>query len=413
MADYDVVIAGGGLVGASLACALDGTGVRAAVIEPVAPGAAAQPSFDDRQTALAPTTRRFFEALGLWRSLSREAAAIREIHVSERGGFGFVRLHASDEGLEALGYVVPNRALGAALQPALAAADGVDCFCPAQVDGVEADADGVVVSLTGDEVTERLRARLLVVADGARSATREALGIGLQERPYGQSAVIANVTPERHHAGRAFERFTRDGPLALLPGTQGRCAVVWTVSSDDADSVAGLDDRAFLAGLQQRFGYRLGRFLQVGKRGVYPLAALTAERFTDRRVAVIGNAAHTLHPVAGQGFNLAVRDVAVLAELVAEAVAASADPGAQALLDRYQKLRSGDYRRTMGFTDTLVRVFSNDLPGLRSLRNAGLLALDLMPVGKHALLRQAMGRAGWLPRLARGVPLTPAAGGDA
>lgn len=406
MSDAEVIIAGGGLVGASLALALRGTGRRVAVVEPVSARAEAQPSFDDRQTALAPTSRRFLQALGLWEALRDEAAPITAIHVSERGGCGFTRLTAAGEGLDALGHVVPNRALGAVLGAALAEAEQVTLHCPAEVTAVERGPERVRVSLAGDGAPAELVAPLLVVADGMRSATREALGVGLRERPYGQTAIIANLRTEQDPRGRAFERFTPDGPLAVLPVADGAAALVWTLPGERARAIAALPDAAFLERLQDAFGWRLGRLQAVGERHAYPLTAITAERFTAARAAIIGNAAHALHPVAGQGLNLALRDVAALAELIA----AAPDPGAAGLLACYERERRGDYRRTFAFTDGLVRLFSNRLPPLAVLRNAGLTALDLLPPARRLLLRQATGRAGRLPRLSRGLPLAPAVG---
>lgn len=401
MSDADVIIAGGGLVGSSLALALGGTGRRVAMVEPVPPRAEAQPSFDDRQTALAPTSRRFLEALDLWEPLRDEAAPITAIHVSDRGGCGFTRLTARGEGLPALGHVVPNRALGAVLGPALAEAGHVTVHCPAEVAAVHPGVDQVTVALAGEGAPAHLSAPLLVVADGMRSATREALGVGLRERPYGQTAVIANLRTEQPPQGRAFERFTPDGPLAVLPVADGAASLVWTLPDALAEEVAALTEGEFLHRLQQAFGWRLGRLEAVGERHSYPLTAVTAERFTAPRAAIIGNAAHALHPVAGQGLNLALRDVAALAELIAGAE----DPGAPELLARYERERRGDYRRTFAFTDGLVRLFSNRSLPLALLRNAGLTALDLLPPARRLLLQQATGRAGRLPRLSRGLPL--------
>lgn len=404
-ADYEVIIVGGGLVGASLACALATAGVRVAVIEPFAPEADAQPSFDDRQIALAPATRRIFEALGLWPAIAVEATPIREIHVSDRGGFGITRMSAAEEGLDALGHILPSRRLGSVLFQRLRSLPEITLYCPAKAHAVTADVTTATVRIECEQGMRSLSAPLLAVCDGARSRIRERLGIRLRERSYKQVAVIANVTPERNPGGRAYERFLPGGPLGVLPAAGGCCAVVWTVPADEADAVLKWDEPEFLARLQAQFGYRLGRFLAVGKRSAYPLTALAAERCVAPRALVIGNAAHTLHPVAGQGFNLAMRDVAVLAELVADALVAGGDPGAPWLLERYQRLRRVDYRRTLAFTDGIVRIFSNRLPGLTLARNLGLLLLELFPGSRQLVMRQAMGRSGWLPRLARGLPL--------
>lgn len=402
---YDLVIVGGGLVGASLACALQRTPLRIAVLEGVAPEAPAQPSYDDRSTALAPSTVRLFQAVGLWEALRGAATPIREIHVSEQGRFGFTRMGAAEEGLDALGYVISNRRLGEVLPARMREQANVEVLCPAQVEGLERQSEAVALTVGTEQGVRSLAARLVVAADGARSHTRDCLGIAVRERDYGQVAVIANLTPEREHRGRAFERFTPDGPMALLPLDGGRCALIWSVQAARAEAVLALSDADFLAEVQARFGHRLGRLLKVGARSRYPLTMISAREVTAERAVILGNAAHTLHPVAGQGFNLALRDVAWLAELLHEAALAGGDPGRAELLARYAQGRVHDYRRVGGFTDLLVRVFSNRLPGLTLARNLGLVGLDLFPAAKRGFLGYAMGRSGYQPRLSRGVPL--------
>jgi len=402
---FDLVVAGGGLVGASLCAALAATPIRIAVVEPVPRRSADQPSFDERMTALAPTTRRIFEALGLWEDIRADAAPIERIHVSDRGRFGFVRMSAAEEGVDALGHVVPNRRLGAVLPAAAAGQANVTELCPARVTGIDADEEGLRVIVAGESGERVLRTRLLVGADGARSAVRELLDLPVRRQAYGQTAVIANLIAERDHAGTAFERFGPEGPMALLPAVGGRRALIWTAPEDRVDEIMALDDAAFLAEVQGRFGFRLGRLLKAGARHAYPLERMHAPRYTARRSVLIGNAAHTLHPVAGQGFNLAMRDVAVLAELIHQAAGSGGDIGSDDLLRLYPLRRDEDYRRIMGFTHGLVTLFSNRLPLLGPARNAGLLGLDLLPAVKRRLIRSAMGRAGWLPRLARGLPL--------
>ncbi|RFA31258.1 2-octaprenyl-6-methoxyphenyl hydroxylase [Alkalilimnicola ehrlichii] len=406
MTDYDLLIVGGGLVGASLACALGNNSLRIGVVEAVAVGDPQQPSYDDRSTALAPTSRRIFEALELWDELQGHYTPIQEIHVSERGRFGFARLRAEEEGLPALGYVVSNRQLGEVLPERAAAASNVDYLCPAQVEAAAVtDTEATVDIRCDDGGIRTVSAKLLVVADGARSRTRALLGMEVAVRDYRQVAIVANLTPERSHNGRAFERFTRCGPMALLPAEGGRCGLIWSVPAAKAEQVLAMDDDAFRERVQRLFGYRLGRFLRVGTRLAYPLVHMSAERYTGQRTVVMGNAAHTLHPVAGQGFNLALRDVATLAELVHDAALKGDDPGRAGLLDSYDAMRRQDYRRVASLTDSLLHVFGNALPGVVGARNVGLLGFDLLPLIKPFFVRQASGYAFALPRLARGLTL--------
>ena len=398
----DVVIAGGGLVGASLAIALAPSGLTVRVVDPVTADAPAQPSYDDRSTALAPTSRRILEALGLWSVIAPEIGPIRRIHVSDQGGFGMTRMDAAREGLDALGYVAPNRVLGRALRGALERLPGTVQTVTDSVATVHTDEDTARVELGSGA---SLSARLLVAADGTHSAMREHLGLQVRETDYGQHGVVANVTPAREPAGEAFERFTPEGPLALLPLPGGHCSLVWTVDPERAEALTAMDDASFLAALQDTFGYRLGRFLRVGRRVSYPLRLSRSHHRVADRGVVIGNAARTLHPVAGQGFNLALRDVAELGERVHVAAGAGEDPGSARLLAGYAAARQPDHRRVTAFTDALVRLFSNRIPGLRLARNAGLMGMELLPGPRDALMRQAMGRSGRLPRLARGLPL--------
>jgi 2-octaprenyl-6-methoxyphenol hydroxylase len=406
---YDVLIVGGGQVGASLARAIAGSGLRIAVIEALPAQAPAQPSYDDRVIALGWGSRRILEGIGLWADLAASAEPIRRVHISDRGHFGFARIGCREAGVEALGYVLPARDLGRVLHQGL---DGlVDLYCPARLLDFRLGAERVDAALELDRQTLSLQARLLVAADGGDSPVRERLGFQAREWSYGQTAVIANVTPVRPHQGVAYERFTDSGPLALLPMTEGRCSLVWTQRDDAVEALLALDDQAFLRALQARFGQRLGCFARVGRRASYPLRQLLVGDPVRPRLALIGNAAHTLHPVAGQGFNLGLRDVAVLAELLVEQASAGADPGAMPLLARYREWRRPDQNALALVTDGLVRLFSNPLLPLRLGRNLGLLGFDLLPPLKQAAARRFMGLGGRLPRLGRGLPLVAPGGG--
>jgi len=406
-ADYDLAIVGGGLVGASLALSLAPLGLRIALIEAVAPVQGEQhPSFDERTTALANGTVRAFKTLGVWAAMEREAAPIRKIHVSDQGRFGTARVDAAEQGLEALGYVVPNRVIGAALWQALARTPAVEVIAPAQVTGNELEGPCRLIRYAVDGDPRTLTARLVVAADGVRSVVREQAGIEAEHLEYEQVALTAVMTTQRFHDYVAYERFTEQGPIAILPLTDGRCGMVWTRKPDEVARLLALPDDEFLREFQAAFGFRLGRFMRIGQRASYNLMLSRAERHIAQRLAVVGNAAQGLHPIAGQGFNLGLRDAMSLAEVIADQRAAGMlDAGDADLLQAYADWRETDRRRIVAFTDGLVRLFSTPLGVLRSLRSFGILAFDVLPPAKSALARLSVGAAARIPRLARGVPL--------
>ncbi|MCH7509887.1 MAG: 2-octaprenyl-6-methoxyphenyl hydroxylase [Proteobacteria bacterium] len=402
--EFDVIIVGGGMVGASLAVALAPLPLQIAVIEAFDPRqrGVSQPSYDDRSTAIANGSQQILETIGVWAGMAQEATAISDIHISDRGHFGIGRISAVEEKVPALGYVVPNRAIGRSLWAALESFANIRMFCPARLESLLDRGDSVQVGLTGEDGnTIELHGRLVAAADGAQSVVRKILGIDATVWDYGQTAIISNVTTEKPHRNVAYERFTANGPMAVLPMTEGRSALVWTVPSEQAEEILQLSDRQILDRLQELFGYRLGHWQKIGKRVSYPLSMSKAKQQTRHRVAIIGNAAHGLHPIAGQGFNLSLRDVAGLAEVIAGAN----DPGDPQALEKYRRWRAADQARVMSFTDALVRVFANPLASVRVVRNLALLMFDLLPGAKSLLARHTMGRGGDLPRLARGVPL--------
>jgi 2-octaprenyl-6-methoxyphenol hydroxylase len=398
---YDVAVVGGGLVGASFALALSSTELRVALIEAVAPETAGQPSFDERTTALGNGTRRIFEALGIWQEIASCACPIRTIHVSDAGRFGFARLKAQEQGIDAFGYVVPNRVLGAALWGRLRQTN-MRIEVPATPETIEIGADEVSVRLRGR--ANLLHARLIVAADGAESRVRTAAAIDAKVEDYGQVALATTVRTDQPHRNVAYERFTQSGPIAVLPLQTGRLAVIWTLAPQLAAQVLGYGDKEFLAALQEALGWRAGKLLEAGRRAHYPLKLSRADETIANRSALIGNAAQALHPVAGQGFNLGLRDAAMLAELLASAAPGS-DPGAPELLARFSQWRGQDRRGVIRFTDGLVKLFSDLRPGIRVVRDLGLLLFDVAPPAKSALARVSTGFGGPTPRLARGLPL--------
>ena len=405
---YDIVIAGGGMIGTSLALALGPLGLQVAIIEAVARTEAAQPSFDDRSTALSRSTQRMFEAMGLWPDIVAAATPIRSIHVSDQGRFGFSHIDAEEQGVEALGYVVINRVLGSVLQTALDERDEIEVLCPARIVGVDVSTEGATAEIESENGHSfRIASSLLVAADGARSAVRDMLGITADRHSYEQRAIIGNLMPGRPIDNVAYERFTPQGPLAVLPVADGRAGFVWTVSESDAERVMALDDAAFLAELQEEFGYRLGMFSHVGTRACYPLVLSKAEQLTTMRSVLVGNAAHGLHPVSAQGFNLGMRDVAALVDCLADARNADEtfDPGDSALLQHYAEWRRADQKKLVRFTDSLVKLFGSERLPLRALRDIGMLGFDLVPGVRSMFAKHTMGLAGRLPRLSRGVPV--------
>jgi 2-octaprenyl-6-methoxyphenol hydroxylase len=403
MDHFDVAVVGGGLVGASFALALATTRLQTVLIEGVAPSSDAQPSFDERTTALGNASRRIFQSLGVWDAIERGASAIRAIHVSDAGRFGFARLEAHDHGIEAFGYVAANRLIGAALWERLTAAPRIALRVPATLEDVTIEPEGVTLAMRHEQRVERIAARVVVAADGADSKVRRAAGIDAENKEYGQVALVASVAADRPHDGTAFERFTSAGPIALLPLRDGSYTAVWAQAPSRAEQALALDEREFLAEFQRHFGWRAGKLIRAGRRAAYPLRLTRAAAAVQARTVLIGNAAQALHPVAGQGFNLGLRDAAQLAEILA---GAGDDPGAPHVLASFADQRAADRRGVVGFTDGLVQLFGDSRPPVRLARDLGLLLFDLLPPAKSALARVSTGFGGRTPRLARGLPLT-------
>jgi 2-octaprenyl-6-methoxyphenol hydroxylase len=403
---HDIAIIGGGLVGASLACALAPLGYRVALIEAVAFQAASQPSYDDRTLALSDSSCRILEGLGIWPSLAANATPIREIQVRELDRPGRVILDPSELGLECFGHVVEARVFGAAMSGAIPGLQNVDFLCPAEVRAIETGEDRATVVFGDDEGEHRIEAALVVGADGANSFVRAALGIEAERHDYRQTAVICNITPEQDHRGRAFELFTPTGPFAVMPHVNGRCGLIWCVDRDRTQTMLDMPDEEFLRRAHQRFGDHLGAFVRIGRRSAYPLRLVRAEEDTGPRAVLLGNAAHAIHPIGAQGFNLGLRDVAVLAEvLAADLKAGGRDPGRRQLLEQYSDWRAPDQRGTIAYSDGLARLFASPHPLSATARSAGLLAHAFIPSLRRQLAVRAMGYRGRTPRLALGEPL--------
>ena len=395
---HDVLIVGGGLVGASLAIALDRLGLDVGMVE-ATPAGALPAVFDQRNLSFAEATVNALDALGVLPLLRAPGGAIRRIHISRSGDFGRIRLDAREHGRSEFGRVVVARDFGEALETRLSRLPRLMRYRPARFIGLD-DGDHAhrVIRIADDAGERTLAARLLVAADGGRSAVREALRIGHREHDYGQTLFVARLRAQRAPDGTAYERLTAHGPTALLPRGDGHHGLVHGVARDDADAVAVMDDAAFLARVQDAFGWRAGRFVSVGPRSVYPIIGSVADALVTSRAVLVGNAAQSLHPLGAQGFNLGLRDALTLAECIA---AQPGDAGDDALLRRYAARRTDDRTRTLAFSDGLAKLTSNDAALLRPLRSAGLLAGDAMGWLQGWLVGGAMGYRGDVPALCR------------
>ncbi|MEP7184931.1 MAG: 2-octaprenyl-6-methoxyphenyl hydroxylase [Rhodanobacter sp.] len=385
--DSGVLIIGGGLVGASLAIALNAAGIAATLVETAAPHAGAQPSYDERNLALARATVNGLDAIGVWRHAAAAATPIRHIHVSRAGEFGSARMDAGKQGVDALGWTLPARELGAALLRRLDECTGLVRLAPATLSALERRPEGWRATIKTSDGIRTIDTRLLVGADGTGSFVRSELGIEVERHDYKQTLFVCTLTPEREHAHRAWERFSDDGPIALLPLAERRCGLILTVNADQAQAVAELDDAGFIELAQRRFGWRLGRLDRPGKRHPYAIHRVAASQLTAPHAVLIGNAAQTVHPIGAQGFNLGLRDALTLAEMVA----ADDDPGSAEMLTRYAARREPDREGTMTMSHGLVQLACLKQPLLAPFRSLALLACDRLPPLRRALAQRGMG----------------------
>ena len=388
MKQYDVVIAGGAMAGMTLALAINkfsSQPLSIAVVEPFLVDHQSHPGFDSRSIALSYGTVNILKSLDLWGDIEPVATAIEHIHVSDRSHAGMTEIDKDELGVESLGYVVELADVGRIYHHKAQQDEHVELICPASVLKVNRTTEDATVQLDNGE---QISAKLLVAADGALSTCCQQVGLALSEHDFDQVAVIANISAEKDHRGRAYERFTSSGPVALLPMSEGRMSLVWCLRPEQAERVMTLDESAFLAELQTAFGWRLGKLEQVGQRASYPLLLRYRQQNVSHRFAVVGNAAQTLHPIAGQGFNLGIRDVASLAEEIA---LSPNDSGSYAVLSRFKQRRMEDRQATISLTSSLVHLFSNDYLSLRIGRNLGLAAMDNLPPLKAPLLSRTLG----------------------
>ena len=396
---HDVLIVGGGLVGASLAIALDRLGLKVGMVE-ATPAGVMPAVFDQRNLSFAGATVNALTALGVMDKLRAPTGRIQRIHVSRQGDFGRVLLEASEYGHEAFGQVVVARDFGEALEARLTELTGLVRYRPAQFIGLGAEAAGLRrVRIRDAEGEHEISTRLLVAADGTRSAVRGELGIAAEEHDYRQTLFVARMRASRAPDGSAYERFGEHGPTAVLPRGDRHFGVVHGVNRELADEVAALDDAGWMDRIQQAFGWRVGRFLSTGPRSAYPIVKVVASRTTASRAVLLGNAAQTIHPIGAQGFNLGLRDALTLAELIEHAD----DPGADAVLQTYAARRAEDRQNTLAFSDGLARITGNPASLLRPLRSLGLLAADRSTALQSMLVGGAMGFRGAVPALCREV----------
>lgn len=453
---YDILIVGGGLVGASLAKAIAHMPLRIGLVEAKSLQHSDTDFVDPRSIALSYGSSRILTGIGVWQDLQPNCSPILSVHISDQGHFASILLNAADEKVPALGYVIKLPALSQALQNSLSHCSNIELICPAKVTALleykvnETSVNNTttkseneertlsqnkVASILADKInnssgnktthysddgeekawqitleqaghTRQIKTSLLIAADGTQSFIRSQLGIATTETDYGQQAILTTITHKEPHLHIAYERFTSSGSIAFLPLSDHQCGLIWATRPDHAQQLLSLSDEDFLAQLQREFGYRLGKLQTINKRHIHPLKMTRAVQQTKKPgFILLGNAAHTLHPIAAQGFNLTLRDVALLAELLSDAHRAGKSIADSSVLSAYEQGIKTDQSHTIAFTQLLTRLFGNNYLPHQTLRDMGLLMLDIIPSPKKYFTRKHMGIAGRQPRLARGLAL--------
>ncbi|MCG8377954.1 MAG: 2-octaprenyl-6-methoxyphenyl hydroxylase [Proteobacteria bacterium] len=400
--EYDVAIIGAGMVGASLACALAPGNLKIAIVEPVKLSSDIQPSYDDRGIALSLSSKRILESLGVWQQVEPFATPIKKIHVTEQGRFGSTHIDTSRSEYNELGFVVIARSLGQALHNRLSELNNVSLICPAELKHFQQNNSGMFLELAVAESLQGINTKLLVGADGNNSLVRRLAGLKTDQYDFNQTAIVANITTQKDNNATAYERFTPHGPIALLPIGRNRSVLVFTVSRDNSERYLSMSDEQFIEKVESEFGRRLGKINQLGTRKSYPIVFMEAIKQYQQSLVLLGNAAHTIHPNAAQGFNLGLRDVAGLAECIFTGIDRGLDLDDLSILESYIKLRSLDQQHVMQFTTGLARSFYNQFPLLSDVRHLALVLLDVFPVVKDSFMEKAMGVSGLQPGLVRG-----------
>jgi 2-octaprenyl-6-methoxyphenol hydroxylase len=386
---YDIVIVGGGLIGMSMAVALADAPCTVLLLEQnkVAPVNANM--LDLRTTGLTRSSEKVFSYLGLWEKLSEQVTPIERMDISEQGNFGAARIDSHEHDLNPIGYMVPNQVLMTLLSQQVQQQANLTVLAPASLQALEYDDDGHTIEINHDGQKEHYRARFIIGSDGGNSKVRSLLGIGSEHKRYKQKAIVTNVRPQLKHNNIAYERFTAHGPLAILPIPENYCALIWTQPEDKAGYYLEVDDNKFLQELQKAFGFRLGKFLEVGKRSAYPLSLSVSNKLISERAVLIGNAAQAVHPVAAQGFNLGLRDVQTLAEMLRQD-----DFNLQSmslLLEKYQALRMPDRKHVVRLTDGLTKLFAPQIWPMKFARSLGVRIIGSSPSAQRSLLQRNLG----------------------
>lgn len=401
---YDIIIVGGGMVGLTLAGALAKTGLQIAVVEAHAPkDISLNDEYGLRVSAISRASQQVFTNIGAWQHMqSRRVSPYEHMHVWDALGDGQIHFSAADLGADVLGHIVENNVIQFSLLQNLLQHENLHWLCPVNIERIVCNGDSNTLTLNNGNV---LTTKLLVGADGALSKVREAAGIQLEQSPYAQKGVVCVVESTKHHQYTAWQRFLPTGPLAFLPLADGRCSIVWSATDTEADRLLALNVNDFARELEQAFEFTSGTVKSVGERAAFPLIRRHAEHYVAPGVALIGDAAHTIHPLAGQGVNLGVLDAASLAQIISEAVTARRDFSGMPALRKFERWRRGENTLMMYSMSGLKNLFSNDNSALTLVRNAGLNLVNGLPSVKNLLMRRAMGLAGDLPELARVVGL--------